>query len=84
MSSEFGPNIPCVVFTVKEKQIAISSSESFGVSDRVTVYSITGQQLINEQLTHSSMIVNSSFNPGIYMVTLDVNGQKRTDKVIVK
>ena len=68
----------------KEKQIAISSSESFGVSDRVTVYSITGQQLINEQLTHSSMIVNSSFNPGIYMVTLDVNGQKRTDKVIVK
>jgi hypothetical protein len=27
MSSEFGPNIPCVVFTVKEKQIAIELSE---------------------------------------------------------
>jgi len=67
----------------KEGRIVISSSEGFGTTDQVSVYNCVGQKLINAPLTRSTTILNS-FSAGVYVVILNVNGESRTEKVIVK
>ena len=68
----------------KQGQIVINSSESFSDNDKLSIYNSIGQKLISVNLMNLTTLLKKNFAPGVYIVELDVNGEKRTDKVVVK
>ncbi len=72
------------VFANRNNQISIKSNKVFGVNDRVTIYNSIGQQLIHSKLIESLTVIDQHFNPGVYVVTMEINGEIKNEKVIVK
>lgn len=68
----------------KQGQIVINSSESFSDNDKLSIYNSIGQKLISVNLMNLTTLLKKNFAPGVYIVELNVNGEKRTDKVVVK
>jgi len=72
------------VYSSGNGQISISSTDGFGCNDQVSVYNSLGQKLISCHLTGSSTVLTNDLTSGVYLVTIQVNGEKRTEKVILK
>jgi len=49
----------------------------------VAVYNAVGQKILSKNLTKANTQIESSFAPGVYMITVTTGGKKITKKVII-
>ena len=49
----------------------------------VTVWNTTGQKLISCSTTGTKTVIGKSFTPGVYIITVDVNSNITTKKIII-
>lgn len=49
----------------------------------LTVYNAVGQKILSKNLTKANVQLGTSFDPGIYMITVTDNGKKITKKIII-
>jgi uncharacterized repeat protein (TIGR01451 family) len=70
------------VFKSVDGKITILKNNTVG-EGIVTIYNVTGQKLKTCATTGTTTVIRESFTHGVYIVTLDVNGNKITKKVII-
>jgi len=68
-----------------EKQITVTLN---GISNFnggiISVYNANGQKLITQPIDADKTLLNTQFNAGIYLVSVSIDGQTATKKVLVK
>ena len=70
------------IFKNANNQITIQCN--IGTNATVIVSNAIGQKLINTQMNGTSMVIDKTFNSGVYFVTVSNEGNKVTKKVIIK
>jgi autotransporter-associated beta strand protein len=63
-------------------QITVNCNGAINSDSFVSVYNALGQKVSAQQITASNTIISSSFNPGVYVVTVN-NGNKTTTKKVI-
>ncbi len=71
------------VYGNKDGQIVVSGSGNFGNSDSFELYNCIGKKIETGKLTNSTSVLAESLIPGVYLVVLKVNNEKKTQKVEV-
>jgi hypothetical protein len=79
MENKYNVNI----FRNSNNQIVVSNSMVVGNEGNVTITNALGQKLINRITTGTSMVINKSFTPGVYFVSVIVGTSKITRKVVI-
>jgi len=71
------------VYANGSKQITVQLNEqSFGTC-LVAVYNSVGQKLVEKLMTSSTNAITGSLTPGVYVVTLNANGNRTTKKIVI-
>ena len=71
------------VFRNLNGQITVSCSSKIAGVGIVTVYNAFGLKLESQVMTSTSTVINKSFNPGVYFVSINTNGKITTRKLII-
>jgi hypothetical protein len=71
------------IFKNENKMITIYCSSLVGRKGIITVYNPVGQALTNRLTSSPTTVINKSFSPGVYIVTINIDGEKTTKKVMI-
>ena len=63
--------------------IAVNCKDIIGSDAVVSVYNSAGQKLASKQMTGTTTVIDKTFNPGVYVVTVNNAGISTTRKVIL-
>jgi len=69
------------VFQNANNQITIQ--RNFNENATISVCNAVGQELVSTLMTGTCKVIDQSFSPGVYFVTVNAAGNKTTKKVIV-
>jgi len=72
------------VYSSTAGQIAITIHGNADKDWKVTVYSILGQRLLEASITGEKTVLNKNFTTGVYLVSVNIGGEKVIMKVSVK
>ena len=50
---------------------------------KLSVYNTLGQEIISTKITSQTTVLNSSFNSGIYLVSVNIDGKKTVRKIVI-
>lgn len=76
-------NAQISIFKNANNQIAVNRNETNGVEGLITICNAVGQSIFSTATTGTSTIINKSFNPGVYIVTVNILGNIKTKRIIV-
>jgi len=72
------------VYSSAAGQIAITIHGKADEDCKVSVYSILGQRLLDNSITGERTVLNKNFTTGVYLVSVNIGGEKVNKKVSVK
>ena len=70
------------IYVNKNRQISVTSKNGI-VGGTISIYNAVGQLQLSETLVQSTTLIEKSFTPGVYMVSVSVAGKTNTQKVIL-
>jgi len=70
-----------LVYSTANQQLKVLNNNNSG--SLVTVCNAIGQKLISFEMSGNSMVIDKTFNPGVYFVTVTAPGMKTTKKVVI-
>lgn len=68
----------------RDGKLCIIGNMHFSADDSISVYNSLGQSIITKSLLSPTQSLPENLAPGAYLVTLQINGEKRTDKIIIQ
>ena len=70
-----------IVFKTQNNKIAVQYISD--LNETISISNAMGQILLNQKLKSNYTEIETQFNPGVYFVTLQANGQTKTSKIII-
>jgi len=73
-----------IVYRNSNNMIAVSCDAEANAKCLVSVYNLTGKRLLTQQLTNSTSVLNKSFSPGIYLVSVQSGRKTSIQKIVIE
>jgi hypothetical protein len=82
--SDIHENSRLNIYVNENKQIVVSSSLSGNSNlNRISVYSISGKKIIEQDVNNAVTVINTNLTIGIYLVKLQQGNALKTNKIVV-
>jgi len=82
-SNETAENQEMFVFENSKNQLVIISDKTIEKEGLVTIFNTMGQKLVAIHTTGKTTVINKSFSPGVYIITVNAAGSRKTKKIII-
>jgi hypothetical protein len=70
------------IFRSGNDQITVTHSDN-GTEGEISIYSTLGQKVLVTPTTGETTVINAPFSPGIYIVSVKIEGKLTTKKVVI-